>query len=68
VGAWLAWLLGADPAASIAADLRNFKRVMEAGELPTTAGQPSGRESEGQRRLAPDHPAATHHLPQEATR
>jgi uncharacterized membrane protein len=66
VGAWLAWLLGADPAASIADDLRNFKRVMEAGELPTTAGQPSGREPEGERRLASDHPAATHHVPQES--
>jgi uncharacterized membrane protein len=68
VGAWLAWLLGADPAASIADDLRNFKRVMETGELPTTAGQPSGRESEGEPRRSADHPAAAHHIPQESTR
>jgi uncharacterized membrane protein len=65
-GAWLAWLLGSDPAASIADDLRNFKRIMEAGELPTTSGQPSGREPQGERRLESSHAAATHHAPQES--
>lgn len=68
VGAWLAWLLGADPAASIADDLRNFKRIMEAGELPTTAGQPSGRESEGGRRGASSPVNPSPPIPQESTR
>ena len=46
LGAWLAALLGDNPKAMIAEDLRNFKRHMEAGELPT-AGEPSGRALEG---------------------
>ena len=45
VGAALAWLLGHDPAATIREDLRRFKQLMEAGETPTTAGQPRGRQS-----------------------
>ena len=27
-------------------DLRRFKRLIETGEIPTTEGQPSGREDE----------------------
>jgi hypothetical protein len=26
-------------------DIRNFKQIMEAGEIPTTAGQPQGGRS-----------------------
>jgi hypothetical protein len=29
-------------------EIRNFKRLMETGELPTTEGQPSGRKKEWQ--------------------
>jgi uncharacterized membrane protein len=47
VGAWAAWLLGDDPQAMIAEDLRRFKQVMEAGETATVDGQPSGREEAG---------------------
>jgi len=43
VGATVAWLLGHDPAHSIHEDLRRFKQLMEAGEIPTTKGQPRGR-------------------------
>ena len=32
------------PAARVKDDLRRFKELMEAGEIATTAGQPSGRE------------------------
>jgi uncharacterized membrane protein len=39
-------LLGRNPATHIDDDLRRFKQMMEAGEIPTTAGQPSGRREE----------------------
>lgn len=42
-GVAVAKLLGADPAARLREDLRRFKQIMEAGEAPTTEGQPSGR-------------------------
>ena len=42
VGAAVAKLFGSDPAAEIREDLRNFKRIMETGEVPTTQGQPGG--------------------------
>jgi len=45
VGAWLAWLAGQSPEQQIREDLRRLQRLMEAGEIPTTAGQPSGRAS-----------------------
>jgi uncharacterized membrane protein len=43
IGGWIATLLGDDPAHTIASDLRRFKQAMEAGEVPTSSGQPSGR-------------------------
>ncbi|HLV65291.1 MAG TPA: hypothetical protein VKY73_05745 [Polyangiaceae bacterium] len=36
-------LRGHDPVLLLREDLRNFKQRMEAGEFPTTLGQPSGR-------------------------
>ncbi len=45
VGATVAWLLGHEPAQSIREDLRRFKQLMETGEIPTTKGQPRGRQS-----------------------
>lgn len=42
VGAAVAKLLGRDPGSEIREDLRQFKQMLEAGELPTTAGQPRG--------------------------
>jgi uncharacterized membrane protein len=41
----VAWLMGHDPAAAIREDLRRFKQLMEAGELPTIHGQPHGKQS-----------------------
>jgi uncharacterized membrane protein len=38
----LAGLFGHSPESMIREDLRRFKRVMETGEIPTTAGQPQG--------------------------
>jgi len=43
IGATLAWLMGRDPQSEVRDDLRNFKRIMETGSLPTTAGQPQGQ-------------------------
>lgn len=42
VTAGLAWLLGQGAEQRIDEDLRRFKSVMEAGEAPTTNGQPTG--------------------------
>src|SRR6187402_2069042 len=42
VGAALAKLFGADAETEIREDLRRFKQILEAGEVPTTAGQPRG--------------------------
>lgn len=43
IGASIAWLTGMDPHTEIREDLRNFKRLMETGSVPTTKGQPRGR-------------------------
>jgi len=43
-GAAVAKLFGQEPDQQVREDLRRFKQVMEAGEVPTTEGQPSGRE------------------------
>jgi len=45
LGASVAWLLGHEPSQTIQEDLRKFKSLMEAGEVPTTDGQPRGRQS-----------------------
>jgi uncharacterized membrane protein len=43
VGAAIAKLFGEAPQQQIGDDLRRFKMLMEAGEIATTEGQPSGR-------------------------
>ena len=43
LGTALAKLIGHSPEAQIKADMRRFKQIMEAGEIPTTEGQPHGR-------------------------
>jgi uncharacterized membrane protein len=43
LGAAFAKLLGREPGDQIKEDLRHFKQIMEAGEIPTVQGQPSGR-------------------------
>jgi uncharacterized membrane protein len=45
VGATVAKFLGKDPGRQIKDDLRRFKQIMEAGEVITTEGQPTGRSS-----------------------
>ena len=43
LGAAVAKLLGEEPDVQVRDDLRRFKQMLEAGEIPTTEGQPSGR-------------------------
>jgi uncharacterized membrane protein len=45
LGASVAKLFGEEPSQQLEADLRCLKSFMEAGELPTTQGQPAGRVS-----------------------
>jgi uncharacterized membrane protein len=45
LGARLAGLFGQSPLQAAREDLRRFKRLIETGEVPTTAGQPHGRRS-----------------------
>jgi len=47
VGNAIARLLGENPDAQVADDLRRFKQVMEAGEVPTVDGQPAGADRTG---------------------
>jgi uncharacterized membrane protein len=50
LGAGISKLWGQEPGRQIQEDLRRFKTIMEAGELPTTAGQPHGNESRREER------------------
>jgi uncharacterized membrane protein len=45
-GAMLAKIFGEEPEIQIREDLRRFKQLVETGEIPTTEGQPSGREED----------------------
>src|SRR5207248_2067687 len=45
LGASVAGLLGNDPGAQIAEELRRFKQLAESGEVATTRGQPSCRDT-----------------------
>jgi uncharacterized membrane protein len=42
LGTAIAKLIGQSPEAQIKADMRRFKQIMEAGEIPSTKGQPHG--------------------------
>jgi uncharacterized membrane protein len=46
LGAIVARLFGEEPSQQVMDDLRHFKQLMEAGEIPTTEGQSSGREKD----------------------
>jgi hypothetical protein len=54
LGASVAKLFGEEPGQQLEADLRRLKSFMEAGEMPTTQGQPSGR-------VSTRHEAPAHH-------
>ncbi len=42
LGSAIAWMFGKEPSQTVREALRHFKQLMEAGEIPTTAGQPVG--------------------------
>jgi uncharacterized membrane protein len=42
LGKWVAMLFGEAPELTINSDLRRFKQLMEAGDVPTSEGQPMG--------------------------
>lgn len=42
IGHWIATMLGSSPRRMLRDDLRNFKRIMEVGEILTVEGQPRG--------------------------
>jgi uncharacterized membrane protein len=46
LGAAVAKLFGEEPTQQLREDLRRFKSLIETGEIPTTTGQPSGKEAE----------------------
>lgn len=46
LSAAVARLFGEEPSQQVADDLRHLKQMMEAGEIPTTDGQSSGREKD----------------------
>lgn len=45
IGAAFAKMMGREPEQQVREDLRRFKALMEAGEIPTTVGQPEGPRS-----------------------
>lgn len=54
LGAAVAKLWGEEPNQQVKEDLRRFKNLMEAGEIPTTQGQPSGTRSPLGKLLSPN--------------
>ena len=54
VGAAIATLFGQEPNQQVEGDLRRFKQLMEAGEIPTIDGQPSGTRSALGKILSPN--------------
>jgi len=57
VGKLVGKVFGEEPEQPVREDLRRFKRLLEAGEIPTTQGQPAGRRSALFRMLAKVNPA-----------
>ena len=52
MGAAVAKLFGKEPGQQLRQDLRNFKAMMETGEIPSVEGQPSGRSKEFDRSIS----------------
>src|SRR5215831_14905853 len=50
VGAVISMLWGEEPGLQIQDDLRHLKEILEAGEILTTQGQPTGRDTRSERR------------------
>jgi len=59
LGAAVAKLFGEEPRQQVEGDLRRFKNIMEAGEIPTTTGQPEGKRSTIGAMLKPEQKPGT---------
>jgi uncharacterized membrane protein len=59
LGAAVAKLFGEEPRQQVEGDLRRFKSIMEAGEIPTTTGQPEGKRSALGAALKPEQKPAS---------
>ncbi|HEU5102298.1 MAG TPA: SRPBCC family protein [Roseiflexaceae bacterium] len=59
LGAAVAKLFGEEPRQQVEGDLRRFKNIMEAGEIPTTSGQPEGKRSALGAALKPEQKPAS---------
>ncbi len=51
LGAVIARLYGEEPGQQLRSDLRNFKMMMETGEIASVEGQPSGRSMDSDRSI-----------------
>jgi uncharacterized membrane protein len=63
IGAALAHLWGKDPDQQIHEDLHRLKQILEAGEIPTTEGQPRGRHDRRPERDRSVHEASEESFP-----
>ena len=63
VGAVAARLWGKEPGQQIEEDLLRLKQILEAGEIPTTAGQPRGRSGNEPERDSEVHEASVESFP-----
>lgn len=59
LGAAVAKLFGEEPRQQVEGDLRRFKNIMEAGEIPTTTGQSEGQRSALGAALKPEQKPAS---------
>jgi uncharacterized membrane protein len=57
IGAMIAKLFGQEPGLQVRKDLRQFKQMIETGEISTTKGQASGRDSQSLRGALEGRPA-----------
>jgi uncharacterized membrane protein len=66
LGALVASLFAEEPNQQVAGDLRRFKNIVEAGEIPTTEGQPAGSRSVVGKLLKPEQkPDSAHQFEME---
>jgi len=63
LGAAIAMLWGKEPGQQIAEDLHRLKQILEAGEIPTTEGQPRGKQGNEPERDAEVHHASVESFP-----
>jgi len=63
LGAAVAKIWGKDPGTQIHADLHRLKQILETGEIPTTEGQPRGKQEHSSHRDSEVHEASVESFP-----